>query len=59
MASKKKSSTAIELGKLVLPERKALGETLTKLHRNVNPCEVSDLLLRPFYEIMGQMRRVK
>lgn len=60
MASKKKKSpTAIGLGELVLPERKALGKTLTELHNGVNPCEVSDLVLGPFYEIVGQMRRFK
>ncbi len=58
MASeKKKSPIAIGLGKLVLPERKALGNILTELHSSVNPCEVSDLVLGPFYEIMGNIKR--
>ena len=58
MASKReKSPTAIGLGKLVLPERKALGKILTELHSSVNPCEINDLVLGPFYEIMGNIKR--
>ncbi len=45
------------LGKIVLPERKAIGNILTELHETVNPIEVSDLLLKPFYEIMGNIKR--
>ena len=57
--SKEKSSASTELGSLVLPGKENIGRILTELHRNVNPVEVSDLILGPFYEIMGQRRRVK
>ena len=55
MASKRKSPTTIGLGKLVLPEKESLGNILTELHSSVNPCEVSDLILGPVYEIMGNI----
>ena len=45
------------LGRLVLPEKESLGNILTELHSSVNPCEVSDLMLGPFYEIMGNIKR--
>ena len=57
MPKKQKSPTAIGLGDCILPEKKAFGKILTELHSNVNPCEVSDLILSPFYEIMGNIKR--
>ena len=43
------------LGDSVLPDKNKIGDILSKLRREVKPCEVSDLLLKPFYEIMGRM----
>jgi len=55
--TKEKSPTPIEarLGDSVLPDKNKVGDILSKLRREVNPCEVSDLLLKPFHEIMGRM----
>ena len=60
MASKRKACPreSNRLGKIVLPEKEAFGKILTELHEAVNPCEVSDLILGPFYEIMGNIKRV-
>ena len=55
--SKQKSSASTELGDLVLPGKKELGKILSELHRNVNPVEVSDLILGPLYEITGNIKR--
>lgn len=55
--SKEQSSAETELGNLVLPGKKEYGKILTELHRGVNPVEVSDDILGPFYEIMGNIKR--
>jgi len=52
---KSPASEDARLGDLVLPEKNKIGDILSKLRREVNPCEVSDLLLKPFHEIMGRM----
>jgi len=55
---KKEKSPASEdarLGDFVLPDKNKIGDILSKLRREVKPCEISDLLLKPFYEIMGRM----
>ena len=54
---KEKSLTSEDarLGDLVLPDKNKVAKTLSKLRRDVKPCEDSDLLLRPFYEMMGRM----
>lgn len=57
--SKEQSSAETELGSLVLPGKENIGKILTELHRGVNPVDVADDILGPFYEIMGQIRRVR
>lgn len=57
MARTRESSASTELRNYVLPDRKRIGNILTELHSSVNPCEVSDLVLGPFYEIMGNIKR--
>ena len=54
---KEKSPTpeGTELGDLILPDKSKVAKILSKLRRDVNPCDVSDLLLKPFYEMMGRM----
>ena len=61
MATKKRACPreSNRLRDLILPGKKELGKILTELRRNVNPCDVADDILGPFYEIMGQPRRVK
>ena len=50
-----------ELGDSVLPDKNKIGDILSKLQREVNPdkkpgpCEVSDLLLKPIWEIVERM----
>lgn len=56
---RKKSPASTRLGKLVLPEKEAFGEIVSEIRRGVNPCEVSDLVLGPFYEIMGMRKERK
>jgi len=55
--TKEKSPTPIEarLGDSVLPEKNKVGDIVTKLRREVNPREESDLLLKPLWEITGMM----
>ena len=55
--AKEKSPTAIGLGDLVLPGKKELRKSISELHRNVNPVEVADDILGPFYEIVGNIKR--
>ena len=59
MATKKRACPreSNRLGNLVLPGKENIGKILSELHRNVNPCEVSDLILGPFYEIVGNIKR--
>lgn len=57
--SKEQSSAETELGSLVLPGKENLNKILTELRRSVNPCDVADDILGPFYEIVGQIRRVR
>jgi len=54
---KEKSLTSEDarLGDLILPDKKKVAKTLSKLRRDVKPCEMSDLLLKPLYEITGMM----
>ena len=47
----------IGLRELVLPGKKEFKKILTDIGEKSNPCEVSDLLLKPFYEIMGNIKR--
>lgn len=53
--AKSPASEDARLGDLVLSDKNKIGDILSKLHRDVNPCELSDLVLGPFYEIMGRM----
>lgn len=59
MATKRKACPreSNRLGKLVLPEKESLGNILTELRSSVNPCEVADDILGPFYEMMGRDKR--
>jgi len=57
--TKEKSPASTRLGKLVLPEKEAFGEIVSEIRRGVNPCEVSDLILGPFYEMMGMTKERK
>lgn len=55
--SKEQSSAETELGSLVLPGKEKFGESIAELRRNVNPCDVADDILGPFYEIVRQIKR--
>ena len=57
---KEKSLTSEDarLGDLVLPEKNKVGDILSELRDDVNPCEISDLLLKPFWE-MTDPKKVK
>ena len=60
MASEReKSPTAIGLGKMILPERKALDEILTEVGKKSNPQDVANLILGPCVEIMGLMKKAR
>ena len=56
--TKEKSPTPIEarLGDLILPDKSKVAKTLSELRRDVNPCEISDLLLKPFWEMTDPKR---
>jgi len=60
MPKKEKSPTPIEarLGDSVLPDKNKIGDILSELRDDVNPCEISDLLLKPFWE-MTDPKKVK
>ena len=53
--TKSPASEDARLGDLVLSDKNKIEKILSKLRREVNPCDVSDLVLGPFYEIMGRM----
>ena len=55
--SKEQSSAETELGSLVLPGKEKFGKIISELHRNVNPCDVADDILGPFFDIMGSIQR--